>query len=199
MLSVYHQKYANQSDEEIRRRIDAKEHELTAIKAANAAPTTGSKLIDVCVMGCGDKRFVEGHRLIFQKVFGRPTHVSTLDINIEHLQGEADVTQHDITQPLPGGPYDITYAHVVLKFIDEGKHWAVIKNSYQVLKAGGIAIHVLDTEDYSEPDKMKDSGYHPVDLGSIKESLDEKNITYREVTIEYGLALILISPFTEDH
>jgi SAM-dependent methyltransferase len=199
MLSRYHQKYANQPDGELQRRIDAKEYELIAIKEANAEPITGSELLDVCVMGCGDKRFIEGHRRIFQKVFGRPTHVTTLDINIEHLQGEADAVQHDITQPLPGGPYDVAYAHVVLKFIEESKQWAVVENSYRALKPGGIAVHVLDTEDYSEPDKVKDFGNHPVDIDSIKESLDEKSIKYREVPVEYGLALVLLSPPTIDH
>lgn len=194
MLSHYHQKYADQPDEEIERRIDAKEHELVAIKEVAVAPTTSSELLAICIMGCGDKRFIQGHRDIFKKVFGRQTDVTTLDINIEHLQGEQKVIQHDISKPLPGGPYDMTYAHVVLKFIEESKHWQVVENSYTALKPGGIAIHILDAEDYSEPKKVKASGYHPLDLKSIKENLDQKNIKYWEVPIEYGVAIVILNP-----
>ncbi len=90
-------------------------------------------------MGCGDKRFIDGHRQYSREYLGDPPHVTTLDISIEHLEGGSDVIQHDITQPLPNGPYDITYAHVVLKFIEQSRQWAVIDNSYKALKAGGIA------------------------------------------------------------
>jgi hypothetical protein len=194
MLSQYHNKYANQPDAELQRRIDAKERELIAIKAAGVAPQAGNGVLKVGVMGCGDKRFVEGHRQIFASVFGRPVQVITMDISIEHLDGEANIIKHDITEPLPEGPYDVTYAHVVLKFIDESKQGAAVENSYSALTPGGVAIHVLDTEDYADHEKVTASGYHPVDLETIKHKLDEMNIKYREVPIEYGLALVLLKP-----
>lgn len=142
-------------------------------------------------MGCGDKRFIQGHRQIFQDVFARPTKVVTLDISVEHLEGERDVIQHDISKPLPRGPYDITYAHVVLKFVPKISHGDVIENSYSALTDGGIAIHVLDKEDYMDPDKVRASGYHPVDLAEIKDKLKESQMRFIEVSVKYGIALIL--------
>lgn len=58
---------------------------------------------------------------------------------------------------------------------------------------------MLDTENYSEPEKVIDSGCHSVDLDSIKVSLDEKGIKYREIPIEYGLALVLLRPPAKEH
>jgi hypothetical protein len=183
MLDEYHQKYANRSDEEMSDRIAEKEKELILIRDA-VSPKFSSDILNIAVMGCGEKRFVAGHREIFSKVFEKPVNITTFDITINHLAGEENIIRHDCTQPLPGGPYDITFAHVLLRFIPKDKQWDLFKNSFNALKDGGIAIHVLDPEDYETTEL--------VDLPAIEENLKKEGISSATAKLPIGQALVLI-------
>ncbi len=187
MLDNYHQKYANQPDEELQRRIDEKEDELRRIQA-ELKPRFESKILDIAVMGCGDVRFVKGHASIFADVFDKPVHINTFDITIDHLKDAPEVYQHDCTLPLPLGPYDITFAHVLLRFIPKDKQWSLIQSSLSRLKPNGIAIHILDPEDYQDVSK--------VDFPKILQSLKDANIEYALINLAIGQALVLIGGAT---
>lgn len=182
-LSTYHQKFAAQPDTEIDKKVSAKRAELEAI--FGALPSTfNHEPIKIAVLGCGDKRFVQKHRELFFSILQKPIELTTFDITTDYLQGENGVTLHDCTLPLPNGPYDITYAHVLLKFIEPTKQMDVLHNSYHALREHGLAIHILDTQDYE--------GDHPlVDLAAYKTLLRDKNIAFKEIPVHYGLALVL--------
>lgn len=180
-ISVYHQKYASLSDKEIAQRIKEKAAELKTI-FENVKITTANEPMRIAVLGCGDKRYVPAHKKIFAKLFNKPVEQTTFDITVEHLAGEENVIQHDCTLPLPNPPYNITYSHTLLKFIETGKQWNILKNSYYALKTGGIAIHVIDKSDYETT----------VPLGQWKKKLEENNIKFKEIPIKYGLAIVLI-------
>lgn len=190
-LSPYHQKYADKSDEEIRKRANAKKQELDAI--FNEVPlNTTSDPARVAVLGCGDKRFVAHHKRIFEHVLKESVEVTTFDITIEHLRGEQGVIQYDCTKPLPNPPYDITYGHVLLKFIETEKQFDVLKNSFDALKVGGVAIHVFDWEEIrAEGEKLSD-GLWAVPLERWKKQLEALNIAYKEIPLKYGPALVLL-------
>jgi len=183
MLDEYHQKYADKSNAEMNDRIAEKEKELILIRDA-VSPKFKSETLNIAVMGCGEKRFVAGHREIFAKVFEKPLNITTFDITIDHLAGEENIVQHDCTQPLPGGPYDITFAHVLLRFIPKEKQRDLVINSFKALKDGGIAIHVLDPKDY-ETNQF-------VDLPSIEETLKKEGISLTTVKLSIGQALVLL-------
>ena len=190
-LSAYHQKYANYSDDEIKKRTDAKEQELVAI-FQEVQLNTDSDPVRLAVLGCGDKRFVAHHKRIFELVLKRNVEVTTFDITIDHLAGESNVFQHDCTLSLPNPPYDITYAHVLLKFIEAEKQFDLLKNSFDALKPGGIAIHVLDKEDYETTSPKLPDGLWTVPLEKWKEELTTLGIEYKEIPVKYGLALVLL-------
>ena len=196
MLSSYHQKYASKPDVELELRAQVKEQELAQIFSQNSF-ISNNPTVRVAVMGCGDKRFVKLHQVIFEKLLHNPVELCTFDITTEHLQGEQNVHQHDCTVPLPNAPYDITYAHVLLKFIPQSQQWQVVENSYDALRAGGVAIHVLDREDY-DPSLTLSDGYK-VDLDNIEKCLLEREIPYKKMHIQSGpngqiecLALVLL-------
>lgn len=191
MLSPYHQKYADKTDEEIRKRADAKEQELTTIFREVSLITT-SDPARVAVLGCGDKRFVVHHKRIFEHVLKKNTEITTFDITIEHLQGESGVIQHDCTKSLPNPPYDITYGHVLLKFIETEKQFDVLKNSFDALKIGGVAIHGFDWEEIKAEDAKLPDGMWAVPLEQWKEKLSVLGIAYKEISLKYGPALILL-------
>lgn len=190
-LSQYHQKYSNQSDEEIQKRSAEKEQELLEI-FRHVSLQTGSETIRIAVLGCGDKRFVQHHKAIFEKVLGKPVVITTFDISTEHLQGEENIVQHDCTLPLPNQPFDITFAHVLLRFIETEKQWDLLKTSYEALRSGGVAIHVLDREDYETTDIHLKNGLYAVPLERWKKQLGDENIAYKEIPVKYGLALIIL-------
>lgn len=182
-LSEYHQKFAQQSDNIIDDKLCVKKEELESIFKV-MAPAFVVHPIRVAVLGCGDKRFVQKHREIFSELLGGPVALTTFDITIDHLVGESGVIEHDCTVPLPGGPFDIAYAHVLLKFIEPTKQMNVIRNSYNALAAGGIAIHVLDAGDYT--------GQQPVVLlEKYKSQLVAEGVSFKEIPVAFGLALVL--------
>jgi len=181
-LSDYHQKYASKSDEEIALRAKAKEEELKQIFAVAPLKSTASP-VRVGVMGCGEKRFIQHHRDMFAKLLGWPVEVTTFDLVVDHLAGENRVFQHDVIEPLPEGPFDITYAHVLLKFIPTEKQLDVLLNSFNALRDGGIAIHVFDPEEIEATTLTLDDGKYAVPLKSLKSELDARGIKYVEADL----------------
>lgn len=190
-LSAYHQKYSNQPDSEVQNRTNEKKQELVKIFEHVQLNST-SNTAKVAVIGCGDKRFVKHHKVIFQDILKKPVVIFTFDITIEHLEGEKNVVQHDCTQPLPDGPFDITYAHVLLRFIETDRQWDLIKSSYDALKPGGLAIHVLDKEDYETEEPKLSNGLYSVPLNKWTKQLDELGVNHKLVPVEYGSALVLV-------
>ena len=162
-LSEYHKKYIHKPDGEIAQRVNAKKQELARIFQKVPLKWKQGPL-KLAVLGCGDKRFVAQHKKIFRQVLKRAVEVTTFDITVDHLAGESNVFQHDCTLPLPHAPYDITYGHVLLKFIKTEKQFAVLKNSFDALKVGGLAIHVLNTEDYETTSQKLPDGLWSVPL-----------------------------------
>ncbi len=199
-LSPYHQKYASRSDEEMRRRADVKQEELRKI-LEQVSFTPESDPVRVAVMGCGEVRLVAHHKRMLEELLGRAVELTTFDISIEHLEGLENIVQHDVTELLPNGPYDVTYAHVLLKFIGTEKQWNVVKNSYDALRDGGIAIHVFDREEIDTREEILSDGMNAVPLERWKRQLDDEGIRYKfiEWTIEGilpeplpGAALVLL-------
>jgi len=190
MLSKYHQQYAAKSDNDLQQRIEEKKQELIKIFDLVKLKTAGD-IIRVAVFGCADKRLVQGHKKIFESILKKPVELYTFDISVEHLAGEENIIQHDCTQPLPNSPFDITYSHVLLKFIPPEKQFDLLKNSVSSLTPGGIAIHIMDKEDYETIDEKLPDGSWAVSLKKLKEKLAEININYLEIPVKYGLALIL--------
>lgn len=189
-LSQYHQKYASYSEEEILNRGIEKEKELEEIFSKVKLGMAHSEVL-IAVLGCGDKRFLQIHKNIFSKFLDKPVRITTFDITIEHLEGSEGVVCHDCTKPLPFGPYDITFAHVLLKFIETEKQWDVIKNSYDALREGGVAIHVMDKEDYETKEERLPNGQYAVPLKLYESKLQDAGVSFIEVPIKYGLALVI--------
>lgn len=189
-ISQYHQHYIDQSDGEIQRKADAKEQEL--IEILDKVPfSTDGDLVKIAVLGCGDKRLVAHHKKIFEKVLGKNTEIITFDISTGHLSGENNIIQHDCTLPLPNQPYDIAYGHVLLKFIETKKQFDVIKNSIDVLRPGGLAIHVLDRDELDAKNEKLPGGLWSVPLEKWKEKLKETNMIFTEINLKHGLALVI--------
>ncbi len=179
-LLPYHQKYAERSDEEIQRRAMAKKEELHKVfEAVKYKPAF--EPVRVAVLGCADPRFIPLHRHIFEKLLRRPVELTTFDITLEHLGEAQGIIQHDCTLPLPNPFYDITFGHVLLKFIKTEKQWDALKNSYEALRSPGLAIHVFDEEDVLTTSPILSDGYWSVPLKKWEEKLTQEGIRFLEL------------------
>ena len=178
-LSPYHEKYAKKNDGDIAGRAEVKREELKKIFVAVGFVPTGEP-VRVAVLGCGERRFIGHHRRIFGDLLGLAVDLTTFDVAVEHLAGETGVIAHDITVPLPGGPYDIAYGHVVLKFIPTDRQWDVIKNAYDALRPGGIAIHVCDEEELQATTSTLSDGLFAVPIVRWKEALVAAGMHFAE-------------------
>jgi len=140
------------------------------------------------------KRWPEGQGINPPKLgtLKRNVEVTTFDITIDHLAGEPNVFQHDCTLPLPNPPYDITFAHVLLKFIETEKQLDLLKNSFDALKSGGVAIHVFDEEEVKATNPKLPHDLWAVPLEKWKQKLTELGIEYKEIPLKYGPALVLL-------
>lgn len=194
-ISDYHQKYAALPDEEIDRKADNKKEELMALQAV-AQLETSSEPCDVAVIGCGDKRLIEKHRQIFSEFCGKPINMTTIDIVVDHLAGEENVMQHDCVEPIPGGPYDITYGHVMLRFVRAAQQWSVIQNCYDALKPGGLAIQILDFLDFTTESELLPNGLYSVPLRKYQDKMDELGMPFVEVSAKKGLVLAVKKPLS---
>jgi hypothetical protein len=180
VLSPYHLKYNQRSDEELQKRADVKEQELKKIfEATKYKPAF--EPVRVAVLGCADHRFVRHHKRIFQKLLQKPIELTTFDITVEHLRNKEGVVQHDCASPLPNPPYDITFGHVLLKFVETERQWLVIKNSYDALRSPGLAVHVFDEEDVTITSPRLPDGYFSVPLERWKKKLAEESIKFFEL------------------
>ena len=68
----------------------------------------------------------------------------------------------------------------------------LIKNSYDALKSGGFAIHVMDKEDYETKEILLPNGQFAVPLERWKEQLNQIDAKYKEIPVKYGLAFIIL-------
>lgn len=190
-LSSYHKKYAQLSDSDIAKRAQEKENELKEIFRRSSLKTDSEK-IRIAVLGCPDCRLVKYHQQTFEKLIDKSVELITFDITTEHLCEAANAVEHDCTLPLPRGPFDITFSHVLLKFIETDKQWLLLKNSYDALKPCGMAIHVMDKEDYESITKQISENYYSVPLMRWEKKLKENNISYIKIPLTSGLALVLL-------
>jgi len=195
MLSAYHELYQGRSDEEIDFRIKVKELGLRQVLAVVGVPEFVLPTLRVAVFGCGDRRFVARHRQMFESIFSKPAEVTTFDVTTEHLQGEADVIQHDVALPVPGGPFDIVYADVLARFLDPAKQYSMMKNAYDVLAPGGMAIVTFAKEDFDPPpDYEPIPGTSRVDMNALQFELAGNKIEFLEVPVTLELV-----PPKKDH
>ncbi len=179
-ISEYHQKRINKPEEAILRRLLVKELELEKILDEVDYKPAGD-VLKVAILGCADKRFVKLYESMFEKFLHKAVDITTFDITIEHLKGEVGVIQHDITKPLPNGPYDITLGHLVLRFIEPDKQFLVIKNSHEALQSPGLGMFVYDKEDISTPTPKRADGYWSLPLEDYKQKLSSENINFKDV------------------
>lgn len=189
--SQYHQRYTGYSEEEIQKRAAEKESEVAQI-FEKVRFYMGADPVRLAVLGCGDKRFASYHQKLFEKFLNNPVDMTTFDISVDHLGGIENVIRHDCTLPLPNVPYDITYAHVLLKFIETQKQWDLIMNSYNALAPNGLAIHIFDKSDYETTSTKQTDGYYSVPLERWKRQLNEKGVEFLEIPVKHGKALVLI-------
>ena len=192
MPEYSYQKYSERSDEDLANRAAAKDKELEFIFSKIKIPKLDKPRI--IVLGCPDKRMVPAYEALFEKYFGARADLTVIDIEIEHLKGAVNVIEHDATIPFPNPPYNLVYSHVLLKFIETEKQWNVLENSYKALTPGGLAIHIFDSEDIEEKNKLQLDGWFSVPLDRWKDKLKNAGIKYELLSYSFEGQILGINP-----
>lgn len=185
MLADYYQRYGQLSDKEIAHRAAVKEMQIRQVFAAVGQPSFPNPLIRLAVLGSGDKRLVDAHRRIFETVFGKPVTMTTFDIDVEHLAGaQGGVIRHDVTEPLPETPYEVVYGDVIVRFVEPTKQFFVMKNAFDALAPGGIAVVNFAQEDFDPPPKYEPvAGTFRVDMNALQLEMAKAGIPFLEVPV----------------
>lgn len=142
ILLKHYKEYASQPDdwvfnmEQTKRSIVA--HILDVIRPSNLVEP-----VKVTILGASDKRYVPIHTRIFSKLLGKKVVLVTLDIDAKHLGGGKDVIEHDVTKPFPNAPQTVIFSHELMKFLTAEEQLKVLKNSYDALGIGGVAMHIM--------------------------------------------------------
>lgn len=184
-LSEYHQRRNALSDQEVLEDLKQKKEELDQVFKV-IKPSFQGSMVRIAVLGCADKRFIPGHKEMFKNFLEKEIDMSTLDITLEHLQGAENIVKHDCTQPLPGKPYDITYGHILLKFMPPEKQWQVLTNSFNQLNPKGMAIHLMNSGGKTVPTLFVPEGFFNIPLKEFEKRLEKMGIEYTQLEVESG-------------
>ncbi|OGL73544.1 hypothetical protein A3E39_00325 [Candidatus Uhrbacteria bacterium RIFCSPHIGHO2_12_FULL_60_25] len=184
MPSAYHEAYAKKTDADIAHRVHVKELQLRQLFMTLGMPQFSSPTVRIAVLGCADKRYVSLHEKMFSSLLQKSVAQTTFDITVEHLAGEKGVIQHDATLPLQGGPFEITYSDILMRFIEPAKQIAALKESFDALVPGGLAIHLFGVEDYDPPPNyIPVPGTFRVDLNLLQFELTKMKIPFMELPV----------------
>lgn len=182
ILKKHHQEYAARSNEKVGRRVKIKRAILAKILKVTEYKTS-SDPIKIAVLGVSDKRYVKHHKRLFEEALMKDVEMRTFDIVTDHLKGEENIVQHDVTKPLPGGPFDIVLAHALLKFIEVEKQWQVIKNSYDALGKPGLVMHIFHRAEFRDTSQLKEWQY-AVPIERWVKKLEEEKIKFKRLDWE---------------
>jgi SAM-dependent methyltransferase len=181
-ISDYHRRQSDLSDTEVQRRGIAKINELETIFQFVSKPKIAGDALRVAVLGCADARYIPIHQQLFKEIFQASIEMVTFDITVEHLNNGRGVIKHDCTLPLPKTPFDVIFAHVLLKFLSAEGQTSLLQNAWDALRSGGVAIIINDAEDLQS---------RAVDARRLRNEMNEKGIPYTEVKVPYGMAWVL--------
>jgi hypothetical protein len=184
MISKYHQIWAEKSDEKVRHFVLVKEMQFQQVFKTIGAPSFGASEPRIAVLGCKERRLALWQNEMFTRLLGKPTGVTTFELTIEHLSGVPGVIQHDATEPLPGGPFDIVYADVLVRFIKPEKQFSILSNAWDALAPGGVAFIVFSHNDYDpRPDYVPVPDTYHVDMNALQLELSKRKIPFVEVPV----------------
>ncbi|MAG02894.1 hypothetical protein CMI42_06155 [Candidatus Pacearchaeota archaeon] len=143
LLEKHYLEYSTRSNDRIKDRERAKKSIVRQVLSKMNFKIRNEN-IKIVVLGASDERYISVHRRIFEEILRCSIDIVTLDIDTKHLGGESKtVISHDVTKPFPNVFYDIVFSHELMKFLSPNERLAVIRNSYEAIGDGGIAMHVL--------------------------------------------------------
>jgi len=140
ILQKHYHEYASQPDGWVNNMEKTKRSIVkTVLKQVPVGTRSSPRVV---VLGASDRRYIPIHKRIFSELLGQYVEMITFDLDRQHL-GTAGVVKHDVTKPFPNGQYSLIFSHELMKFLTEEEQILTIKNSYDALQAGGVAMHIM--------------------------------------------------------
>lgn len=186
ILSLHYKEYGSQPDSWVNNMAVTKRSIVAHILSETSLAMQHIP-VRVVVLGASDKRYVPIHKKIFEELLGSEVDMKTLDLDTHHLDGTEGVIEHDVTKPFPKVPYDIVFSHELMKFLsaDEQKH--VVINSYNALREGGLAMHIMHEPSIKGTKELRDWQYrvNPDHLleDALAHKIDAKKIIFQSESL----------------
>lgn len=120
------------------------------------------------------------HKDLFSALLGTPVEQTTFDITVAHLEGAEGIVRHDVSEPVPGGPFQLVFADVVVRFLPPERQYRVVRNAWDALAAGGVAAIAFQHQDVRpEAEYVPAEGTFRVDIPAIEAALRADGIPFR--------------------
>lgn len=182
ILKAHYVEYGTQPDEWVSNMEITKASIVEAV-IKTAPLKTDHEPVKVCVLGASDKRYLPIHHRVFEKVLRKKIVIETLDIDAEHLGGESDtVVVHDVTKPFPKN-YDMIFSHELMKFLTAEEQFLTIKNSFNALEEGGVAMHIMHEPSLKGTSELR-TWQNRVDPDQLISQLEVEGIQAKKLVFE---------------
>lgn len=182
ILKKYFKEYANRPQSWVDERERVKKYIVQRIfEITEFMPVSGR--VKIAVLGASDKRYIEVHRKIFREALQKNVQVTTFDTDTQHLAGERGIIYHDVATPFPSSQFNLVFSHSLLKFLNPEKQSLVIRNSYNALAKGGIAMHILHLPEIKGTKKLRKWQYR-VYTNTLIAKLRKENIPCKEIELD---------------
>ncbi len=182
ILQAHYREYASQPDAWVSNMAITKESIVRYVLAATEYQPP-IEPVRIAVLGASDKRYLPIHEQIFRHLLQRDVHVTTLDIDIEHLARQQGTVEHDVTQSFPMSPYNVVFSHELMKFLTAEEQLQAMKNSYAALADNGLAMHIMHAPSIKGTAELKAWQYR-VNPDALLERLHEEKIPARKLVFE---------------
>jgi hypothetical protein len=133
-------------------------------------------------LGASDKRYVPIHKRVFENVLQKKIKLNTLDLDINHLEPNEGLIQHDVTKPFPKN-FDLIFSHELMKFLNEDEQIKTIENSYFALNKNGFAMHIIHEPSIKGTKELRPWQFK-VNPDLIIKKLNEKNIAAEKIVFQ---------------
>ncbi len=181
VLQAHYREYASQPDGWVGNMEKTK---LSIVKGVISLSKFTSKksVLKIAVLGASDKRYIPIHQRVFETVLHKSIDMVTLDVDRAHLGNRKDVLRHDVTKKFLE-KYDIIFSHELMKFLSPGEQFLTMKNSYNALTKGGIAMHIMHEPSVEGTSELR-SWQHRVNPELLLKQLKSEKIIAKKLVFE---------------
>ncbi|MAF35757.1 hypothetical protein CL622_01410 [archaeon] len=192
ILAKHYREYASRPQDWVDLRAHIKKQIVQDVFEQTGFSPTGNP-VKIAVLGASDKRYIAVHHTIFTEAVQKDVAMITFDLDEAHLAGAHGIVEHDVTSPFPETGFELIFSHALMKFILPQEQAVVLKNAYNALAPGGLAMHILHFAELKGGTILKDWQYR-ADVEKIVAALAKDGIICKPISLNIdGGTVVLVT------